>query len=73
MSEKTSMLPIRQGDVIFKAVNYQITGRKIPHLNLAEEEVTGHSHRIGNGQAELNDYILTCSSSKETESTGWLL
>ncbi|WP_144866792.1 hypothetical protein [Hyella patelloides] len=39
--------------IILKAVNYQITGRKLPHLTLAEGEVTGHSHRIDNGQAEL--------------------
>lgn len=47
------MLPIRQGDVILKAVNHQITGCKLPHLTLVEGEVTGHSHRIGNGEAEL--------------------
>lgn len=33
------MLPIRQGDVILKAVNHQITGCKLPHLTLAEGEV----------------------------------
>ena len=38
------MLPIRQGDVILKVVNHQITGCKLPHLTLAEGEVTGHSH-----------------------------
>ena len=38
------MLPIRQGDVILKAFSDRITGRKLPHLTLAEGEVTGHSH-----------------------------
>lgn len=47
------MLPIRQGDVILKAFDHQITGRRLPHLTLAEGEVTGHSHRISNGEAEL--------------------
>ena len=46
------MLPIRQGDVILKAIN-GIEGRKLGHLTLAEGEVTGHSHRIADGQAEL--------------------
>ena len=46
------MLPIRQGDVILKAIN-RIEGRKLNHLTLAEGEVTGHSHRIADGQAEL--------------------
>ena len=46
------MLPIRQGDVILKAI-HRIEGRKLNHLTLAEGEVTGHSHRIADGQAEL--------------------
>lgn len=46
------MLPIRQGDVLLKSTN-QISGKKLTHLTLAEGEVTGHSHRIGDGQAEL--------------------
>ena len=46
------MLPIRQGDVILKAINH-VEGRKLAHLTLAEGEVTGHSHRIADGQAEL--------------------
>ncbi len=53
------MLPIRQGDVILKAVNYQIKGHKLPHLTLAEGEVTGHSHRIADGQAELYEKDAT--------------
>ena len=46
------MLPIRQGDVILKVVD-RIQGQKLTHLTLAEGEVTGHSHRIADGQAEL--------------------
>ncbi len=48
------MRPIRQGDVILMPVS-EITGKKLAHLTLAEGEVTGHSHRISNGEAELYD------------------
>ncbi|MCP2730410.1 hypothetical protein NJ959_18440 [Symplocastrum sp. BBK-W-15] len=48
------MRPIRQGDVILLSVP-EITGKKLTHLTLAEGEVTGHSHRISNGEAELYD------------------
>lgn len=46
------MQPIRQGDVILLPVQ-QVEGEKLPHLTLAEGEVTGHKHRITKGQAEL--------------------
>lgn len=46
------MQPIRQGDVILLPVQ-QTQGQKLPHLTLAEGEVTGHSHRISQGEAEL--------------------
>lgn len=46
------MQPIRQGDVILVPVQ-PIKGQKLPHLILAEGEVTGHKHRIMEGQAEL--------------------
>jgi hypothetical protein len=46
------MKPIRQGDVILQPAD-EIAGKKLPHLTLAEGEVTGHSHRISDGQAEL--------------------
>ena len=46
------MPPIRQGDVILLSVQ-QTEGRRLPHLTLAEGEVTGHSHRNSQGQAEL--------------------
>lgn len=48
------MQPIRQGDVILISVKkMQDEGKKLPHLTLAEGEVTGHSHRISEGQAQL--------------------
>ncbi|MBW4568911.1 MAG: hypothetical protein KME31_13080 [Tolypothrix carrinoi HA7290-LM1] len=47
------MQPIRQGDVILLPVP-QVEGQKIPHLILAEGEVTGHKHRITEGEAELS-------------------
>ncbi len=50
------MQPIRQGDVILLPVQHtiqQIEGQKLPHLTLAEGEVTGHKHCIIEGQAEL--------------------
>ena len=46
------MQPIRQGDVILLSVE-QTQGQKLCHLTLAEGEVTGHKHRISDGQAEL--------------------
>ncbi|MFE1743763.1 hypothetical protein [Coleofasciculus sp. H7-2] len=52
------MQPIRQGDVILLPLG-QIEATKggetplLPHLTLAEGEVTGHKHRISDGQAEL--------------------
>lgn len=47
------MRPIRQGDVILLPVP-QVEGEKIPHLTLAKGEVTGHKHRIAEGEAELS-------------------
>jgi hypothetical protein len=43
---------MRQGDVILMSTN-RIKGGKLPHLTLAEGEVTGHRHRISQGKAEL--------------------
>lgn len=48
------MQPIRQGDVILQPT-HQTAGKKLPHLTLAEGEVTGHSHRISDGKAELSE------------------
>jgi hypothetical protein len=46
--------PIRQGDVILRPVKEHLgEGKKLPHLTLAEGEVTGHSHRISEGKAQL--------------------
>ncbi|RMF66331.1 MAG: hypothetical protein D6742_10240 [Cyanobacteria bacterium J069] len=57
------MKPIRQGDVILSYLSPAETTpelarklekvRKLPHLTLAEGEVTGHRHRIAEGDAEL--------------------
>lgn len=48
------MQPIRQGDVILLPTdNFQSYGQCLAHLTLAEGEVTGHRHRISQGQAEL--------------------
>ena len=61
------MRPIRQGDVILLPIEpttkYDLweydfdpeMGEKLPHLTLAEGEVTGHRHRICQGLAELYD------------------
>lgn len=47
------MQPLRQGDVILVPASETVTGGKLPHLTLAEGEVTGHRHRISEGEAEL--------------------
>jgi len=44
--------PIRQGDVLISPTK-AIKGEKLPHLVLAEGELTGHAHRISAGTAEL--------------------
>lgn len=46
------MQPIRQGDVLLSPLG-DVQGYRLAHLTLAEGEVTGHSHRIADGQAEL--------------------
>jgi hypothetical protein len=48
------MKPIfRQGDVIIRPSHTPVGGTKLPHLTLAEGEVTGHRHRISEGEAQL--------------------
>lgn len=47
------MQAIRQGDVILLSVQ-QVAGEKLSHLTLAAGEVTGHKHRIVEGEAELS-------------------
>ena len=44
---------IRQGDVLIMPSDTLVKGTKLPHLTLAEGEVTGHRHRISKGEAEL--------------------
>ena len=49
------MKPIRQGDVLLIPMEASVPDLSLTlsHLTLAEGEVTGHRHRISNGQAEL--------------------
>ena len=47
------MQPLRQGDVILIPASETVNGEKLAHLTLAEGEVTGHRHRITQGEAEL--------------------
>ena len=47
--------PLRQGDVILIPLTAPVAGTKLPHLTLAEGEVTGHRHRISDGEAELSE------------------
>jgi hypothetical protein len=44
---------IRQGDVLIIPRKISVPGTKLPHLTLAEGEVTGHRHQISSGEAEL--------------------
>jgi hypothetical protein len=67
------MQPIRQGDVILLPVQDIEIGQRganspLPHLTLAEGEVTGHKHRIIEGKAELyeKDGTLYLSVISET-------
>lgn len=46
---------IRQGDVLLVPVNNVPSGHQLPHLTLALGEVTGHSHRISQGEALLTE------------------
>lgn len=50
------MQPMRQGDVILMPIPAtSTTGELLPHLTLAEGEVTGHRHQISQGNAELRE------------------
>jgi hypothetical protein len=44
---------IRQGDILLIPSKGLVPGTKLPHLTLAEGEVTGHRHQISGGDAEL--------------------
>ena len=51
------MQPIRQGDVLILPTGEKLgllNSQKLSHLTLAEGEMTGHSHRIAQGEAELH-------------------
>lgn len=50
--------PIRQGDVLLKPIQ-SIRGKQLPHVVLAEGEITGHKHQISEGTAELYQKDLT--------------
>ena len=41
------MQPLRQGDVLLIPASKTVKDTKLPHLTLAEGEVTGHRHRNG--------------------------
>lgn len=46
--------PIRQGDVILVPIQADLSqGDRLDHLTLAEGEISGHRHRISNGEAAL--------------------
>jgi hypothetical protein len=44
---------LRQGDVLIIPSDIIPIGTKLPHLTLAEGELTGHRHQISNGESEL--------------------
>jgi hypothetical protein len=72
------MNPIRQGDVILTPVESGELAQRQPapldraqrlnHLTLAEGEVTGHRHRIADGEAELYERNGTLYLSVRSES-----
>jgi hypothetical protein len=63
--------PIRQGDVLLSPIAIKLSflnTHKLSHRTLAEGEVTGHSHRITKGNADLfqKDDILYLKVLSET-------
>jgi hypothetical protein len=46
-------MKLQQGDVILNSVDYEIKGKKLNHLILAEGEATGHSHQLIDGLGQL--------------------
>jgi hypothetical protein len=65
------MKPIRQGDVLLSpssAPLHKLNLQKLNHCTLAEGEVTGHSHRITQGEADLyqNNEVLYLKVLSET-------
>lgn len=57
----------QQGDVLIQKVEKVVSGKKLKHLMLAEGEVTGHSHRVTAGEAELYEDSGTLYLHCETE------
>ncbi|HBB30843.1 MAG TPA: hypothetical protein DDZ80_10020 [Cyanobacteria bacterium UBA8803] len=53
------MQPLRQGDVLLIPASEMVKNAKLPHLTLAEGEVTGHRHCITQGEAELYEHAGT--------------
>ncbi|HBB30849.1 MAG TPA: hypothetical protein DDZ80_09990 [Cyanobacteria bacterium UBA8803] len=47
------MQPLPQGDVLVIPTSETAKNTQLPHLTLAEGEVTEHRHRITQGKAEL--------------------
>ncbi len=51
---QSTQQPIRQGDVILLPVYDDLSdGDRLDHLTLAEGEISGHRHRISDGDATL--------------------
>lgn len=50
---KNKKINYRHGDVLIIPTKEKIQGEEQKHLTLAEGEVTGHSHRIAEGDAKL--------------------
>ena len=61
------MKQYRQGDVLIIEID-KVKGKKLDHLTLAKGEVTGHSHKITEGNAELYEEngVLYLSVKDET-------
>jgi hypothetical protein len=59
---------LQQGDVLLNSVDYEIKGKKLDHLILAEGEATGHHHQIvsGLGQLIMMDKIMHLQVFSET-------
>lgn len=59
----------RQGELIIKKID-KVVGKKLPHLVLAEGEVTGHKHEVV-GDAELfeKDGVLYLKVNEEAQVT----
>ena len=53
-------MKLQQGDVLIKKVDYEVDGKKLNHMTLAEGEATGHHHSIvsGLGQLVMMDRIM---------------